>query len=69
MRIILSTEKKTEKQWGKHKEKDTKERKIELMPKTRERPKQKKEEQLLINQLDFRVKFDIQVPNSGKTPR
>ena len=25
-------------------------RKIELMPKTRERPKQKKEEQLLINQ-------------------
>lgn len=46
----LRIEKKTEKQWGKHKEKDTKERKIELMPKTRERPKQKKEEQLLINQ-------------------
>ena len=37
----LRIEKKTEKQWGKHKERDTKEKKIELIPKSRERRKQR----------------------------
>ena len=46
----LRIEKKTEKQWGKHKERDTKEKKIELIPKSRERRKQKNKKQLLINQ-------------------
>ena len=50
----LRLETKTEKQWGKHKERDTKEKKIELIPKNGERRKQKaktdEKEQLLINQ-------------------
>ena len=46
----LRIEKKTEKQCGKHKERDSKERKIELIPKSRERRKQKNKKQLRINQ-------------------